>query len=206
MKVAEQISLTGVHRDQPWDRLVGESGKAYDAFLIYREMGIKRGLTELSKILGKHYLVMRRWRLKYDWDLRVSAWDAKLAKARDDAALAEAKRMGERQAKLGMDLQLVGGKRLQQFAATDELQQTLTARDTIALIKEGAELERTARGDDPDKGKSGTIIFNLNMQAPPKWSPKNVIEGVGKIVEGALNAKTGTEKDSGTIQQASDTA
>jgi hypothetical protein len=200
MKAREQLILAGKHRDHPWDRMPHETGKAYEAFILYREMGVTRSIAKVAEMFDKSVTLIVRWRQRWDWDIRVAAWDAKLSKARDDAAVEEAKRMGVRQARLGMKLQEVGGKRLEQFATSPELQESLTARDTLALIKEGAELERVARGDDPDKGKGGNIIFNITMKSPPKWAPKNVIEGALAAVS-AVSTVTDLSTDGNNTQE-----
>lgn len=192
MRAIEQQKFIAIASKRPaWERQPREGGQSFDAFLIFRELGVKRTLLETAKICGKTPSLIRRWALQWDWYIRVDAWDQRLAEFRDKAAVEEAKAMGARQARLGMKLQEVGAKRLEQFSTTPLLQETLTANDTIRLIKEGADLERVARGEE--KGEAGgNIIFNLNMVQPPKWAPGNVvsktIDAVGKLVKDITTA------------------
>jgi hypothetical protein len=58
-----------------YDRLPGETVKAYDAFCAYRDMGVERSLRDLGEQLNKATTVVARWSVKYNWMERVSAWD-----------------------------------------------------------------------------------------------------------------------------------
>ena len=172
----------------PWDKRPRETGKAYDYFLMYREMGVQRSVYQVAKTLGLNPTGVHKIAVRNEWGIRVAAWDEKLAKARDDAALAAAKRMGERHAELGMRMQSIGNTRLEQFEKLPGLTSSLSADETIRLVKEGAALERTARGEDPDKGKAGNIIFNINLggsgeKGLPKWAPKSLQTIEAEIVD-----------------------
>jgi len=58
-----------------WDRQPGESPKAHQAFLTYRDFGATRTLVAVSRALGKAYSLVRRWSKRFDWARRVWAWD-----------------------------------------------------------------------------------------------------------------------------------
>lgn len=159
-----------------WAKRPNESGMQYDAFLIYRELGIQRSSTECARIMGKVPSLIRKWMIKHDWHERVAVWDERVAERRDQAALDEAAEMGKRQARLGMELQKKANERLTSMPATE-----LTVQDTIRMATAGAELERTARGDDSGK-ESGNIVFNINMPSPPSWAPAKIVDQIQKAI------------------------
>lgn len=70
-----------------WDQQPHETGKAYAAFLVYRDLGHGRTAAEVARHFGKSAELIRRWRKQWTWDERVAAWDGHLAGARDMAWL-----------------------------------------------------------------------------------------------------------------------
>lgn len=182
MKVAEQRRLVASAAKNLWDRRPNETIKAWTAFQLFRDMGAGRTVKAVGVEIGKSDRKLYvNWVRKYDWILRAEAFDAHLEGVKLFAFEQEARLMGMRQARLGVRLQEVGGNRLEEFATRHELRETLTAQDTIRLIKEGVEVERTARGETKREA-GGNIIFNLFTGAMPRWAPKNlpvVIEGGG---------------------------
>lgn len=160
-----------------WSRRSGEPGMAYDAFLIYRELGPTRTSTEVARIVSKQSSLIRKWMGKWEWQMRCALWDEKMLARRDEAALGEAAAMGRRQAQLGMQLQEKAKERLGTMQPAE-----LSPQDTIRMATAGAELERTARGEE--KGEAGgNIIFNITMKAPPKWAPAGMVKEISKAIE-----------------------
>ena len=60
---------------KPWDRCKGETRKAYEAFLCYRDMGDSRRLVDVGEKLGKSEALMERWSFKWGWVDRVAAYE-----------------------------------------------------------------------------------------------------------------------------------
>lgn len=75
------------HERNAWDQLPTETGKAYAAFLVYRDLGVGRTSAEVGRQLGKSAELIRRWKKQHGWEERVAAWDGHLAGARDMAWL-----------------------------------------------------------------------------------------------------------------------
>lgn len=173
-----------------WDRRPNEPPKAWELFELYRDMGTARSPGAVARDFGVSAHYVSQMLKKWDWVLRARAWDARLAAIKQEAYEDEARKMGARHARLGMAMQSIGETRLGEIAASDEIRGSLTPRDTVQLIKEGAELERTARGPDVDKRDGGNITFNLFMGGMPKWAPpglpvqvRDAIEGQGTVVD-----------------------
>jgi hypothetical protein len=60
---------------RPYDRLPGETAKAYAAFSLYRDMGIERSFESVADQLSKSCTLIRRWAAKYNWSERIDFWD-----------------------------------------------------------------------------------------------------------------------------------
>lgn len=173
MKVAQQIELAGHNPNRKmWDRRPDETPMAWANFQLFLGMGIERTTYKVAKERGKNQKYIYDLSTKFDWHLRAAAWDQRLADIKNAAIEDEVRLMGIRQARSGVRLQEVGMKRVEEFDTRLELRESMTARDAIAMVKEGAAIERTARGEDTGKSDGQTIVFNFNMPAPPKWAPK----------------------------------
>lgn len=68
-----------------WEKLAGESAKAYQAFTRYRDMGPARSTAKVARELGKSKALMDRWSSRHEWVDRAAALDA-----RDDQIRLEA--------------------------------------------------------------------------------------------------------------------
>jgi len=73
----------------PWDRQLGESGKAYSAFLAYRDLGIERSLTKAAEKVTKKKQTLHRWSVQWDWRDRSYAWDRQMQEAEERAIMKE---------------------------------------------------------------------------------------------------------------------
>jgi hypothetical protein len=86
-----------------FDRLPGETPKAFAAFLVYRNMGADRSIVKAGRKLGKNRVTLEDWSVKYCWTERAAAYDAEQARkeqaAIDKAQAAEAAKWARRQSK-----------------------------------------------------------------------------------------------------------
>lgn len=63
--------------DKPiYEKLEEETAKAYDAFCIYRNMGVSRSVDRVAKACNKGGSIVRRWCDGHNWIKRVEAYDA----------------------------------------------------------------------------------------------------------------------------------
>ena len=58
-----------------WEKMKGESQKAYAAFCIYRDLGVARSQVKVSQELGKSVTLVARWSKKWQWVARTEAFD-----------------------------------------------------------------------------------------------------------------------------------
>lgn len=61
---------------QPWDCQPGETAKAYQAFVIYRDLGPDRTVQRTANELAKNYTTVNAWSRKWEWAARAAAWDS----------------------------------------------------------------------------------------------------------------------------------
>lgn len=83
--VAFLIMFDRVFRVKPWERMEGESEKAWKTFIAYRDLGVDRSVRALARSLSKSRQALYDWSKKYDWPARASAWDQKKDEARTTA-------------------------------------------------------------------------------------------------------------------------
>lgn len=70
---------------KPWDRQPGETSKAYEAFVTYRDFGSGRSTRRVAEALSKSEALIKRWSGKYDWVSRAAAWDSMPGRAVSEA-------------------------------------------------------------------------------------------------------------------------
>jgi len=165
----DETLLVEVH---PWERLPGETSKAYYAFTVYRDMGVRRSLRKAVPIVypdateedTKRYDVstppvrqMARWSSAWHWVDRCSAYDRWLENERLYERREAIRQMEHRHSQIAVRAQVRAIEALEALQLND-----FTAADIIRFITEGAKLERLARGEatsrDEVTGKGGEPV------------------------------------------------
>lgn len=157
-----------------WEHQPNESEEAWEAFVMYRELGNERNLTKVAEILGKTVGMMEQWSARHRWVIRAEAWDRELDRAKQDAARAAvskaAETMGTRHATAAqMTLEAVlspirvAVKRLREDPRFVNDLTTMDPIDLLNLVTKMAKFvpalviaERLARGE-PTEIVGGTI-------------------------------------------------
>lgn len=130
-------------RDELWERQKSESEQAYEAFVIYRDLGTERSTAKVAQQLGKSLALIQRWCRRWEWVERCRAWDnAKDAEARR-AALQKYKDMNARHIKIALQLQQKALKAMEELP--DE---ALSAKDIMTFIDKAIAIEKMTRQDD----------------------------------------------------------
>lgn len=91
--------MTNLSTRLPWDfdpEL--DSGKSYEAFVIYRNLGRIRSLDSVAQTLGKQRSLIYRWSVGGKWASRALEYDLELEKAERD--INEHQRLIEHKSKL----------------------------------------------------------------------------------------------------------
>lgn len=172
------MSRKQLEQEPSWLPVPGETSSAYAAFCIYRDLGIGRKLTQVVKILesmpngGMNYGSIHEWCHKFGWEQRILDYDARLARERASAELAETKKSVRQ-----IERERIERVRLN-LAVADQLRMRgLEMLDYPLFLK--TEEKRTTAAD-------GTTTIVQNIFNPTKWTPKDAVS--------CLKAATDMEK------------
>lgn len=92
-------------RPDLWERLDDESNPAWEAFVIYRDLGLFRSLTKAAREVGKDTSLLKGWSRRHSWVARCRAWDAEMDKIDRAEVVAARRQMRERHVELAKDIQ-----------------------------------------------------------------------------------------------------
>ncbi|MEU6904412.1 hypothetical protein ABZ935_03495 [Streptomyces coeruleorubidus] len=131
----------------PWERQDHESPLAFEAFVVYRDLGPARSVTKVARELDKSRAVVGRWSRQFAWVMRATAHDreqdrlflAEQAQARRDIT--------RRHAKLAQAVQSKAVARLQTLDP-----QELSPSELLRYVQVAAEIERRSVGEAPVAG------------------------------------------------------
>ena len=128
-----------------WEMQPGESSKAFEAFVEYRDMPKPRSIRTVAQNLGKSATLISRWSSEKEWVKRAAAWDAEQDRIARVAQLDEIVKMRKRHA-------LIAEKALDKVsAALEKVQEDNMSNSDIArLMDVASKLERISRGDVGD--------------------------------------------------------
>ena len=149
---------------EPWEQQVGESAKAFEAFAIYRDMGVERSLRKVAQRLNKSLTQIAEWSSNKNWVERVAAWDAEQDRIARQEQLKAIKAMRNRHAGMAKAMIVKAGRALQKIPE-DELK----ASDISRMIEVAAKLERISRGDVGDvieERNGGEAVSAVQIYVP----------------------------------------
>lgn len=155
--MGEPVAAPQPEESLPWQQMEGESGKAYEAFCVFRDQGATRSCSRVARHLGKSGQLIRRWSATYDWQARSAAWDRHLEAVRDQAWVKaqtahpdEIAAMNARHAEAAVAVQQKALLRLASISPDD-----LSPAQTLAWLVEAVKLERMARGEAKEDDAAG---------------------------------------------------
>lgn len=128
--------------NEPWERQEGESAKAFEAFCVYRDMGLNRSIRKVAEELSKSETLMARWSGNYNWVERATQWDSEQDRAVRQQQLDDIKKMRKRHADLAQSMLIKAARALQRLP-DDEIK----ASDVSRMVETASKLERISRGD-----------------------------------------------------------
>ncbi len=134
-----------------WSQLTSESGKAYNAFRIYLELGRIRTYEETARQLRRSGSLIRRWGNQNNWVQRARDWDLEQDERRQqlkDEALQETVREEERDLyKARKRHAALAGAAMKHVAnsLTNMKDEKLSPGQTIRWLEVSARLEEQAR-------------------------------------------------------------
>ena len=139
----------------PWEQQPGESAKAFEAFAIYRDMGVERSVRKVTQRLNKSLTLIGKWSSRYNWPERARAYDRDLDRQAHAQAVRDVRSMTNRHIRIAMQLQAKALEALEQLNVA-----TLSPKMQLAFLAKATEIERmnrlSAAGmDDSGKQRDG---------------------------------------------------
>lgn len=170
-------ALEKVGESKPWERIPGETAKAYAAFVCYRDMPtLDRSLRGLAGQLGRGASVIANWSRQHGWVARAEAHDQHLDTVALAAQDAKVKALAELRADVAIEAMVLVVKRIRGdegdeangVAPTPALDAgRLDAKDLAALAnvgeKIGASLDRAAIERAGEGGRDVTVRVAFDM-------------------------------------------
>lgn len=150
-----------------WERRKGESGAAFQAFCLYRDLPYSeeptsRSLSKVGQRLGKSTALMARWSTAHEWVERCREYDNEIQREELEARKVAVKKMQQEHIRLARKMTEKAKKALEELSIMN-----MKPQDITAMMKAGADLERRAmvegladlEGQDARKETSTELLF-----------------------------------------------
>lgn len=187
--------------ENPWDRRPGETHYSYAQFLEYRDLGpLERSWGKIAKKHNKAITTYSDWARVWRWKERAYAWDVYLESVAREAAIAAAREMGSRHARIAMtmldkvekrlgtfDPEKLGSQTLAQWAATASQLERLTRGAPTERVEQSGDTRVTV--DDPFAATIASRIQNdpkareLMLQVLSQVASENAEALEGEVTE-----------------------
>jgi hypothetical protein len=135
---------------ESWEKLKGESYKAWEAFTVYRDMGPARTITRVAEHLHKARPLIAGWSRKWHWVERASDYDEYLDRQGREVIEDARRRMLEEHAELGHSLVTMARQRMNGDPDSGIVPlnaNRLSPQDVARFTELGTKTERLARGE-----------------------------------------------------------
>lgn len=176
-------------KERVWERLDKESEQAYEAFQMYKDMGLQRSLTKVAKTLNKSIALMGRWSTRDGWKERALAYDRYIEKVATDTQTKTIQDMLERHTKMSLMFQNAVVEGLRELKGSK-----LSATDLIRIFETSVRIERQSRGvaDVVDEVRLQQAQVKLEIE-------KTKADLEGKSLEESSGFLEGLEKSSQNV-------
>ena len=128
-----------------WEQQENEGKEAFEAFQIYRDMGVSRSLSAVAQQLNKSKTLMGRWSGDHNWVERAKAWDGEQDRILRAEQIKDIKKMRQRHADLAVEILEKAWEGIRHLPA-EELNAVAISR----LVEVASRLEQKSRGDTTD--------------------------------------------------------
>lgn len=127
---------------EPWERQPRESAQAFQAFVLYRDMGVERGIRKVVAVLGKSRALLERWSSRWGWVERCRQWDSEIDRLSRIKKLKEIEKMRQTHITAAQAMMAKALVKLQSMQPGE-----LSPHDVRKMLMDAAALERIARGE-----------------------------------------------------------
>ena len=167
---------------EPWYRQPGEGAKAYQAFVIFRDMGPDRVVADVAKAMGRASAAMiYKWSAQNNWQERVRQYENHLQKVATKAAEKARTEMLARHANEAMLMQQIALQKLREVNP-----ETVTVGDAVKMVDVAVKVERLARGEPTENVKEETsgevkvLYFPMKANTLEEWAEEVADEGTNE--------------------------
>jgi hypothetical protein len=126
---------------ETWDRIGGESSRAFALFAHYRDEGLNRSLRKTAEAFKVSTRAVEKMSSRHSWRVRVRAFDREQDRQRQLDNRAAQRDMEDRHARLGTLMQQKALARLQTMDASE-----MTPNQVAQFMDLGVKIERLSRG------------------------------------------------------------
>jgi hypothetical protein len=137
-----------------WDQQPKESSRAFLAFIVYRDLGLRRSCHAVAQQLKLNPSSALELSKRHHWQERVRAWDQHVDQETQKEQIEAVKIMKKRQIALALKAQKAAQKGLRRFIAQfndDRVSPYATKPDGLSkLMEAGCRIERLNR-DEPEQ-------------------------------------------------------
>ena len=136
-----------------WSRQPGETAPQWEAFQVFRDLGVLRERAEVQRRTGRSQGVIHKWSASNQWQARAEAFDRHQDEARQRQRIAEALDAERRHAILGKALLAKVGQLL---ATLDPAE--IPKSSIQAYLKAAVDIERLSLGLDTARTSSTVSV------------------------------------------------
>ena len=136
-----------------WDRQPGETAPQWEAFQVFRDLGLNRQRSEVQRRTGRTKALVYKWSASNQWQARAEAYDRHLDEVRQKERIAEALDAERRHAILGKALLAKVGQLLSSLEPDEIPRSSLPA-----YLKAAVEIERLSLGLDTARTSSTVSV------------------------------------------------
>jgi hypothetical protein len=147
MSPARHLRIAGSVESYPWERLPGETAKAFDSFNAYLDLGPRRSMRKVAESDrgSSSQRVLEDWSARFNWVARANASDNWRANERHLDENDQLDRMRRTHALVAQAAVAKAGERIRTIDP-----QRLTVREATALLELGVKIERLTRAQPTD--------------------------------------------------------
>jgi hypothetical protein len=176
---------------QPWEKQPGETIKAFEAFVLYRDYDHGRSLMKVARDLHEAYperfasvdsarAVLGGWSVRHDWQRRVEQYDVWRDRRYLEQRQSEREQLKRQHAQIGGTLIAAGVARLSGRAASEQAKAIdpldlnhASVSDTLSLIERGTRLQRITAGLPTDLTRRYT---ESDLMRLAEWARESAYE------------------------------
>jgi hypothetical protein len=145
----------------PWERQKGESGKAYEAFCVFRDIKpTDRTIVKVSDTISKSLPMLYKWKTVWQWDKRVLQFDAFMQQNAMMDYQRKIREMNNRHIKIAYGFQVKVAQALEQ---TDVAKLADNPAEMLRWFQVASDLERKAMNQPTEIIRQEQLNVNVNM-------------------------------------------